>query len=109
MLAADDALTFTDFYFDSAVPEPLSQAVRSNLTLFLAGGEERQSGGSSGRVPMLRSRETGAAGGGEAAAGPSGPQGRVHRAGCRLAGLVNWRRRPCRTSALFAAANAAIW
>ncbi|KAM9349839.1 reticulophagy regulator 1 [Symphorus nematophorus] len=67
---------------------------------------------------MLGSRETGTAGGGEeAAAGPSGPQGRAHRgeetaavrAGYRLIGLVNWRQRPCRTSALFAAANTVFW
>ncbi|KAM8727654.1 reticulophagy regulator 1 [Acanthopagrus schlegelii] len=66
---------------------------------------------------MLGSRETGSAGGREAAAGPPGPQSREHRgeeapagrAGCRLTGLVNWRQRPCRTSALFAAANTVIW
>ncbi|XP_071348535.1 reticulophagy regulator 1 [Trachinotus anak] len=66
---------------------------------------------------MLVSREAGAAGGGEAAAGPPGPPSQVHgeeetppgRAGCRLSGLVNWKRRPCRTSALFAAANTVFW
>ncbi|XP_076600783.1 reticulophagy regulator 1 [Chaetodon auriga] len=66
---------------------------------------------------MLASRETGAAGGGEAAAGPLGPLSRDHRgeetlpgrAGCRLTGLVNWKQRPCRTSALFAAASAVLW
>lgn len=70
-----------------------------------------------GRFPMLGNRETGTAGGGEAAAGPPGPQGRAHpgeetppgRAGCRLTGLVNWKQRPCRTSALFAAANTVFW
>ncbi|XP_069544377.1 reticulophagy regulator 1 [Brachyistius frenatus] len=67
---------------------------------------------------MLGSREAGtAAGCGEAAAGPPGPPSRVHgeeetppgRPGCRLAGLVSWRQRPCRTSALFAAANTVFW
>ncbi|XP_070774779.1 reticulophagy regulator 1 [Enoplosus armatus] len=66
---------------------------------------------------MLGSRETGTAGGGEAAAGPPGPLGQAHRgeetppgrAGCRLTGLVSWKQRPCRTSALFAAANTVIW
>ncbi|XP_070829793.1 reticulophagy regulator 1 isoform X1 [Chaetodon trifascialis] len=66
---------------------------------------------------MLASRETGAAGGGEAAAGPLGSLSRDQRgeetppgrAGCRLAGLVNWKQRPCRTSALFAAASAVLW
>ncbi|KAF1383211.1 hypothetical protein PFLUV_G00129000 [Perca fluviatilis] len=69
---------------------------------------------------MLGSRETGTTGCGEAASGPQGPQGplsRAHRGketppgrqGCRLTGLVNWRQRPGRTSALFAAANTVIW
>ncbi|XP_041805024.1 reticulophagy regulator 1 [Chelmon rostratus] len=66
---------------------------------------------------MLASRKAVAAGGGEAAAGPSGPLNREHRgeetppgrAGCRLTGLVNWKQRPCRTSALFAAASAVLW
>ncbi|GAA6224462.1 reticulophagy receptor FAM134B [Lates japonicus] len=73
---------------------------------------------------MLVSREAGTAGGGEAAAGPRGPPSQAHReeeekeeeeetplgrAGCRLTGLVNWRQRPCRTSALFAAANTVFW
>ncbi|XP_040911205.1 reticulophagy regulator 1 [Toxotes jaculatrix] len=66
---------------------------------------------------MLVSREAGTAGGGEAAAGPPAPSRQARReeetpsgrAGCRLTGLVNWRQRPCRTSALFAAANAAFW
>ncbi|XP_035526147.1 reticulophagy regulator 1 [Morone saxatilis] len=68
---------------------------------------------------MLGSRETGTAGGGgeAVAAGPSGPPSGAHRreeaqpgrTGCRLTGLVNWRQRPCRTSALFAAANTALW
>ncbi|XP_008300945.1 protein FAM134B, partial [Stegastes partitus] len=66
---------------------------------------------------MLGSREAGPAGGGEAAAGPQGPQSRTQcgeetppgRAGCRLTGLVSWKQRPCRTSALFAAANAVLW
>nr|XP_040027596.1 reticulophagy regulator 1 isoform X1 [Gasterosteus aculeatus aculeatus] len=66
---------------------------------------------------MLGSRETGTAGCREAAAGPPGPVSRADRreetpaagAGCRPPGLVNWRRRPCRTSALFAAANALLW
>uniref|UniRef100_UPI0037E79E1D reticulophagy regulator 1 n=1 Tax=Semicossyphus pulcher TaxID=241346 RepID=UPI0037E79E1D len=66
---------------------------------------------------MLGSRETETAGGGEEAAGPPGPLSRAHqgeetppgRAGCRLTGLVNWRQRPCRTSALFAAANSVFW
>ncbi|XP_045908609.1 reticulophagy regulator 1 [Micropterus dolomieu] len=66
---------------------------------------------------MLGSRETGTEGGGEAAAGPPGPLGRAHRGeetppgrlGYRLTGLVNWKQRPCRTSALFAAANTMIW
>ncbi|XP_073348123.1 reticulophagy regulator 1 [Pagrus major] len=58
---------------------------------------------------MLGSRDTGTAGGREAAAGPPGPQSGQRRAGCRLCGLVSWRQRPCRTSALFAAANTVIW
>ncbi|XP_049930695.1 reticulophagy regulator 1 [Epinephelus moara] len=66
---------------------------------------------------MLGSRETGTAGGEEAAARPPGPLSRGHRGeetppcrvGYRLTGLVNWRQRPCRTSALFAAANTVIW
>ncbi|XP_032386994.1 reticulophagy regulator 1 [Etheostoma spectabile] len=66
---------------------------------------------------MLGSRETGTAGCGEAASGLQGPLSRAHREmetppgrlGCRLAGLVNWKQRPCRTSALFAAANTVIW
>ncbi|XP_034559060.1 reticulophagy regulator 1 [Notolabrus celidotus] len=61
---------------------------------------------------MLGSRETGAAGGGVEAAGPQGPPSRAPRgeeAGWRLTGLVSWRQRPCRTSALFAAANTGIW
>ncbi|KAM6989453.1 reticulophagy regulator 1 [Tautogolabrus adspersus] len=66
---------------------------------------------------MLGSRESGCAGDGEEAAGPPGPPSRTHRgeeappgrAGCRLAGLVSWRQRPCRTSALFAAANTVFW
>ncbi|XP_033506347.2 reticulophagy regulator 1 [Epinephelus lanceolatus] len=66
---------------------------------------------------MLGSRETGTAGGEEEAARPPGPLSRGHRGeetppcrvGCRLTGLVNWRQRPCRTSALFAAANTVIW
>ncbi|CAJ1072954.1 LOW QUALITY PROTEIN: reticulophagy regulator 1-like [Xyrichtys novacula] len=67
---------------------------------------------------MLGSRETGTAGGGVEAAGSQGPPGREHpveeetppgRAGCRLTGLVNWRQRPWRTSALFAAANTLFW
>ncbi|XP_074506117.1 reticulophagy regulator 1 [Sebastes fasciatus] len=66
---------------------------------------------------MLGSRETGTTGSGEEAAGAPGPPGRPHRgeepppgrAGCRLSGLVNWKQRPCRTSALFAAASTVIW
>ncbi|XP_037313842.2 reticulophagy regulator 1 [Pungitius pungitius] len=66
---------------------------------------------------MSGSRETGTAGCQEAAAGPPGPPSRADRrqetaaggAGCRPPGLVNWRQRPCRTSALFAAANAVLW
>ncbi|XP_020510358.2 reticulophagy regulator 1 [Labrus bergylta] len=67
---------------------------------------------------MLGSRESGCAGGGEEAAGPPGPPSRTHRgeeeappgrAGCRLTGLLSWRQRPCRTSALFAAANTVFW
>nr|XP_046263947.1 reticulophagy regulator 1 [Scatophagus argus] len=66
---------------------------------------------------MLGSRETGTADSGEAAAGPSEPLDRAQRreetppgrAGCRLTGLVNWKQRPCRTSALFAAANTVFW
>ncbi|CAI5678195.1 unnamed protein product [Oreochromis niloticus] len=59
---------------------------------------------------MLGSWEAGTAGGGQVAAA-GGPPSRDQetlpgRAGCRLTGLVSWRRRPCRTSALFAAANA---
>ncbi|XP_034410584.1 reticulophagy regulator 1 [Cyclopterus lumpus] len=65
---------------------------------------------------MLGSRESGTAGCGEAAAGPPGPPSGAHcgeerppgGAGCRLTGLVSWRQRPCRTLALFAAANAVI-
>ncbi|KAM6920435.1 reticulophagy regulator 1 isoform 1-T1 [Lycodopsis pacificus] len=61
----------------------------------------------------MGSRETGTA-----AAGPPGPPSRAAHcgdeappggAGCLLTGLVSWRQRPCRTSALFAAANALIW
>lgn len=82
--------------------------------LLRSGAAERRG---PGRCSMLGSRETGSAGGREAAAGPPGPQSREHRgeeapagrAGCRLTGLVNWRQRPCRTSALFAAANTVIW
>ncbi|XP_017289059.1 reticulophagy regulator 1 isoform X2 [Kryptolebias marmoratus] len=69
---------------------------------------------------MLGSREGGTAGGGEAATGslgPWGPPSRMHpgeekppgRAGFHLTGLVSWKRSPCRTSALFAAANTVIW
>ncbi|CAN9503031.1 unnamed protein product [Ophioblennius macclurei] len=66
---------------------------------------------------MLGSRDAGAAGCGEEAAGPPGPPRGAHggeetppgRAGSRLLGLVNWRQRPCRTSALFAAANTVFW
>ncbi|TNN39226.1 Reticulophagy receptor [Liparis tanakae] len=65
---------------------------------------------------MLGSREPGAAGCGEVATGPPGPPGRPlcreerppGGAGCRPTGLVSWRQRPCRTLALFAAANAGI-
>ncbi|XP_029309470.1 reticulophagy regulator 1 [Cottoperca gobio] len=66
---------------------------------------------------MLGSRETGTAGSGDAAARPAVMLSRAHRweetppgrAGCRLTGLVSWKQRPCRTSALFAAANTVIW
>ncbi|XP_054480465.1 reticulophagy regulator 1 [Anoplopoma fimbria] len=61
--------------------------------------------------------ETGTAGCGEKAAGLPGPTSQAHRreeaaaggAGCRVSGLVSWRQRPGRTSAVFAAANAALW
>ncbi|XP_029971785.1 reticulophagy regulator 1 isoform X2 [Salarias fasciatus] len=46
-------------------------------------------------------RDAGAAGCGEAAGRPGGGEG--------TGSLVSWRRRPCRTSALFAAANAVWW
>lgn len=67
--------------------------------------------------PMQRSREPGAAGGvKEAAAGPPEPPRRARGAdtphgppGFRLSGLVSWRRRPCWSCALFAAANAVFW
>ncbi|XP_031584827.2 reticulophagy regulator 1 [Oreochromis aureus] len=59
---------------------------------------------------MLGSWEAGTAGGGQVAAAGGSPSRDQEtlpgRAGCRLTGLVSWRRRPCRTSALFAAANA---
>ncbi|KAK2822808.1 hypothetical protein Q5P01_022873 [Channa striata] len=58
---------------------------------------------------MPGSREAGTAGGERADAGPPGPPGPPGRAGCRLSGVVSWRRRPCRTSALFAAANTVMW
>ncbi|KAM8850375.1 reticulophagy regulator 1 isoform 2-T2 [Spinachia spinachia] len=66
---------------------------------------------------MLGSRETGTAGCREEAAGPPGPVSRADGreetaaagAGCRPPGLVDWRQRPCRTSASFAAANAVLW
>ncbi|KAK5860438.1 hypothetical protein PBY51_021915 [Eleginops maclovinus] len=66
---------------------------------------------------MLENREPGTAGCGEASARPAVPLSRGDRGeeplsgrgGCRLSGLVNWRQRPCRTSALFAAANTVIW
>ncbi|XP_026169800.1 reticulophagy regulator 1 [Mastacembelus armatus] len=69
---------------------------------------------------MLGSREAGTAGGGDADAGSQGPPGPPgwalggeevppRRAGCRLTGLVSWKQRPFRTSALFAAANAVFW
>ncbi|XP_047445904.1 reticulophagy regulator 1 [Mugil cephalus] len=65
---------------------------------------------------MLGSREAGTSsgGGGEAAAGPPSRAHREEgtrpgRARSRLTGLVDWRQRPCRTSALFAAANAVLW
>ncbi|XP_028283747.1 reticulophagy regulator 1 [Parambassis ranga] len=67
---------------------------------------------------MPGSREAGTAGSGAAAAAQAaGPLGQAHpggemppgRAGCRLGGLVNWKQSPCRTSALFAAANALFW
>ncbi|XP_053186435.1 reticulophagy regulator 1 [Scomber japonicus] len=63
---------------------------------------------------MLGSREAGTGAGGEAAAGPlsgadRGEEMRPGRAGCRFPGLVSWRQRPCRTSALFAAANTLYW
>ncbi|KAM3604937.1 uncharacterized protein V6R79_018349 [Siganus canaliculatus] len=63
---------------------------------------------------MLGSLEAGSAGGGEALAGPEVPQARREepppgRSGWRLSGLVSWRQRPLRTSALFAAANTVFW
>uniref|UniRef100_A0A3Q1FH44 Reticulophagy regulator 1 n=1 Tax=Acanthochromis polyacanthus TaxID=80966 RepID=A0A3Q1FH44_9TELE len=66
---------------------------------------------------MLGIREAGPAGGGEEAARPQGPLSRTHRgeetppsrAVYLLAGLVSWRRRPWRTSALLAAANTVLW
>ncbi|XP_037537872.1 reticulophagy regulator 1 [Nematolebias whitei] len=69
---------------------------------------------------MQGSRGAGTAGGGEAAAGSLGPSGapsRTHpgeekppgRAGFHVTRLVSWKRSPCRTSALFAAANTLIW
>ncbi|KAM4556218.1 reticulophagy regulator 1 [Fundulus diaphanus] len=69
---------------------------------------------------MLGSREAGTAGAQETAPGSLGPLGPLNpehrgeerppgRAGFPVAGLVSWKRHPCRTSALFAAANAVIW
>ncbi|KAM6918449.1 reticulophagy regulator 1 [Xenentodon cancila] len=68
---------------------------------------------------MLGSRTAGTAGDGEAAPGAPGPEGplsRAHRgeqtsagrAGFRVSRLVSWKQSPCRTSALFAAANTVI-
>ncbi|KAM4728131.1 reticulophagy regulator 1 [Anableps anableps] len=69
---------------------------------------------------MLGSREAGTAGGQEAAPGSLGAPGPLNpehrgekrppsRAGFHLSSLVSWKKHPCRTSALFAAANAGIW
>ncbi|XP_038142089.1 reticulophagy regulator 1 [Cyprinodon tularosa] len=71
---------------------------------------------------MLGSWGAGAAGGQEAALGSVRPLGTLNpergeeeeekppgRAGFHLSRLVSWRQHPCRTSALFAAANAGIW
>ncbi|XP_035026362.2 reticulophagy regulator 1 isoform X1 [Hippoglossus stenolepis] len=61
---------------------------------------------------MPLSREAGAAGGGQPGLQSPEPRGEEPGpgpAGCRLCGLVNWRQRPCRTSALCAAANTGMW
>ncbi|KAM4551527.1 reticulophagy regulator 1 [Odontesthes bonariensis] len=66
---------------------------------------------------MVGSREAGTTGDGEEGVGPQGPRSRVPpgegtspgRARLCLAGLVGWKQSPCRTSALFAAANTVIW
>ncbi|XP_013871612.1 protein FAM134B [Austrofundulus limnaeus] len=55
---------------------------------------------------MLGSREAGEAIANRTHPGEEKPPG---RAGPHLSGLVSWKRRPCRTSALFAAANTVIW
>ncbi|KAI9524206.1 hypothetical protein NQZ68_019473 [Dissostichus eleginoides] len=89
-------------------------AVSLTPVLFWRSGRER---GAPGSLPMLGNREPGTAGCGEASARPAVPLIREElgeellsgRGGSRLSGLVNWRQRPCRTSALLAAANAVIW
>ncbi|XP_078791754.1 reticulophagy regulator 1 isoform X2 [Oryzias latipes] len=66
---------------------------------------------------MLRTKEAGIDGGTEAAAGHPEPVNRLPRredthpgrAGWSVSGLVSWRQSPCRTSAAFTAANAAVW
>ncbi|XP_035490038.2 reticulophagy regulator 1 [Scophthalmus maximus] len=69
---------------------------------------------------MLLSREAGTAGGGggppdagppPAPPGPEPREGQTApgRAASRVGGLVDWRQRPRRTCALFAAANAVLW
>ncbi|KAF7221902.1 reticulophagy regulator 1 isoform X1 [Nothobranchius furzeri] len=69
---------------------------------------------------MLKSREAGTSGGGEASAGSRGPpvppsrappeeSTPSGRAGIHLTGLVSWKQNLCRTSALFAAANTVMW
>lgn len=103
------------FIVKSPAGSPVITWLPCRVSALLRSGAAERRG--PGRFPMLGSRETGTAGGREAAAGPPGPQSGEHRgeeapagrAGCRLTGLVNWRRRPCRTSALFAAANTVIW
>ncbi|RVE61251.1 hypothetical protein OJAV_G00168830 [Oryzias javanicus] len=66
---------------------------------------------------MLRIKEASTGGCMEAAAGqpepmnraPSREEPRPGPAGWSVSGLVSWRQSPCRTSAAFTAANAAVW
>ncbi|XP_019963438.2 reticulophagy regulator 1 [Paralichthys olivaceus] len=61
---------------------------------------------------MPLSREAGAADSGQRGLRSPEPRGEETGsgpAGCRLCGLVNWRQRPCTTSALCAAVNTVMW